>query len=456
MLKLFDIVVDEEKLHPNFKALLADFHTPARAAIEKWTDGFEDRDNKIVKEFQTSFNSSFWEFYIYAVLVELGFKIDFSHQRPDFCIYKNDNHFVLEATIASHAEGATPEWEKGKLEELTPEDIFTIENVAILRLANAISKKYTKYVADYSSLEHVKGKPFIICVAPFEQPLFFIQADAAIRRLLYKFNAPIYNKTEDGNVYITGKEYIDNVVKINDASVELGIFTDDRMKEVSAVIFSSTATITKLKATVSSNYENTLFSALRYQKAAWDTPYLIKAFGGDYHESMCDGLNIFVNPFAINPFDPNIFFNKDIALHMYDKEEKMAFTQLNDGHLFSHQSINFNISKEDIKKHVTGNENKEWNPVVAKQEDGILYPVNANVGLALNNHIARYNGWTVFVFMDQIDEDWGAIAKRLTVYKLQDFINSKNVESIMTDVSSPSKEVAFSEIKKLIDDADPH
>ncbi|EGY26292.1 hypothetical protein DA2_1475 [Desulfovibrio sp. A2] len=451
MLKLFEIIVPEEKLHPNFKALLVEHHAPVRDVIEKWTEGFEDRDNKIVKEFQTSFNSSFWEFYIYAVLKELGFDIDFSHSSPDFCITKGNDNLILEATIASHADGANPEWIKGKMERLTPEEIHTIENIAMLRLSNAISAKHKSYIEKYSKLKHVENKPFIICIAPFEQPSFYVQADSAIRKLLYKFNAPIYNKTERGDVHILGNEYVDSVVKINESTVELGIFTDDRMKEVSAIIFSSTATATKAKALISDEYPETIFWAVRYQKDSWDVPYFISAMGGDYHESMCDGLHVFINPFAQNKFDPNAFFHEDIALHIYDTEEEITETYLNDGHLISHLSMNMLYGEDIIKNNATTQGVTEWKKVVAEQKDGILYPLNARVGIALNNHIARHKGWTIIVFMDDVDKDWGAIAKKIIVYRIQDFINSKNTESIISDVNFSDKDAAFSEIIRLID-----
>ncbi len=450
MVNLFNIVVSEEKIHPNFKWMLTDYHAPARRIITQWTDGFIDRDNKIVKEFQTSFNSSFWEFYIYAVLKSLKFEIDFSFDSPDFCVSKDNMKFILEATIASHAKGASPEWVKGKLEELTPQDIFTIENISIIRLANAIRGKHQMYIDRYSSLEHVRGLPYIICIAPFEQPSFYIQADSSIRKLLYKFSAPLYGKDEKGNVRILGKEYIDNVVKFNNAIIELGLFTDDRMKEVSAIIFSSTATITKLKALACGEYPNTIFSATRYQQGAWDVPYYIVKNGENYHESLCDGLHIFINPFADIPFDVDVFFHEDIALHVYDIETKTSRTYLRDGHLISHSSMNIS-EKLPIGIQKTIDNDTEWTPVATKQQDGILYPLNATVGCGVNNHITRYNGWTIIVFMDDIDHNWGGIAKKIVVYKIQDFINAKDAEFVITKIDSQDKDTAFAEVKILID-----
>ncbi len=74
--------ISEEELHPKYK-LLRDkyFYEEERKIILDWTDDFIDRDNKIVKEFQTTFYSSFWEFYLYKVFREMNFEIDFTYDR---------------------------------------------------------------------------------------------------------------------------------------------------------------------------------------------------------------------------------------------------------------------------------------------------------------------------------------------------------------------------------------
>lgn len=62
MLDILKPVVPEEKLHPNFKSLLQNpYHYETLLTIKEWTKGFVDRDRKIIKEFQTTFNSAFWE-----------------------------------------------------------------------------------------------------------------------------------------------------------------------------------------------------------------------------------------------------------------------------------------------------------------------------------------------------------------------------------------------------------
>jgi len=83
---LFKIQVDENKLHSHFIYLLKDEQKPIRDILMKWAKDFEDRDNKFSKEFQTTFNSSFWELYLYQVFKELDMRVDFSKPAPDFTV----------------------------------------------------------------------------------------------------------------------------------------------------------------------------------------------------------------------------------------------------------------------------------------------------------------------------------------------------------------------------------
>ena len=182
---LFTPVVESKRQNPNFTALISDFGSGARDVLREWADGFTDRDRKFVKEFQTTFNASFWELYLHAVFKELGLSVDFRHHTPDFALNLSGRPYaVAEAVIASHGSGYQPEWDSvDRLLSFTPEETKKIVDLATIRLSNSIVSKYRKYQEKYSKLEHVANKPFVICVAPFEQPLFFAQNDNAIRRV---------------------------------------------------------------------------------------------------------------------------------------------------------------------------------------------------------------------------------------------------------------------------------
>src|SRR5437879_5421204 len=140
---LFTPIVPAEKLHPNFANVIKMENQHNLAVLQRWAEGFVDRDGKFVREFQTTFNSSFWELYLFALLKEINCAVDFTFNAPDFVV-TNPTPFILEATIASNADGSTAEHESFFRSEL-PSDLNEFNYAAILRLANSISAKSKKY-----------------------------------------------------------------------------------------------------------------------------------------------------------------------------------------------------------------------------------------------------------------------------------------------------------------------
>src|SRR5690625_2623550 len=154
---LFKLQVDEHKLHQNFKNVVAD--KDLMKVIESWAIGFKDRDNKFVKEFQTTFNSAFWELYLYACFNNLGFNNDFSYQTPDFVLTTKNSEktLLVEAVTTRHPQKGSPE--DDFMEKLTQlhyaekkhEDVHAgIVHLATERIASSIKSKYEKYINKYS------------------------------------------------------------------------------------------------------------------------------------------------------------------------------------------------------------------------------------------------------------------------------------------------------------------
>jgi hypothetical protein len=97
---LFTPVVPEDGLH---QATIKKNAAGVREVLSDWADGFVDRDGKFVEEVQTTYNSSFWELYLFAVLKHLGIKVDFSYDAPDFVAL--DQPFAIEAAKAPWGRG---------------------------------------------------------------------------------------------------------------------------------------------------------------------------------------------------------------------------------------------------------------------------------------------------------------------------------------------------------------
>lgn len=326
-MNLFEQKVLADKLHPNYRSIIEKIPEKDREILNEWIDGFPDRDNKFVKEFQTTFNSSFWEIYLYKLFKDLGFEFDWSHSSPDFLLRHEEIDFVVEATISSNAENEKPEWDKeddltkrydGYLESMNERNKYSI-----IRLSNSFSSKFRKYKESYQTLSHVKNKPFILAIAPMEQPLHYHQYDRPIMALLYDF-------------YLDEEEYLKNpenfpdglidkrlysVEKPNGSEIELGFFLDDRASEISAVLFNPLATWSKVQSMKKDKLGVFTHTWISHDNQMFQST--------NEEEFIEDGLFILHNPYAKYPLDKQIFNRNRISQVFMDK--KTLFIERNYG-----------------------------------------------------------------------------------------------------------------------------
>ncbi|OXM83683.1 hypothetical protein [Paenibacillus rigui] len=316
-LNLFKIQIPEHKLHPNFKNVLND--PDLVKVLEKWSKGFVDRDNKIAKQFQETFNSTFWEIYLYACLDKLNFRFDFEHHAPDFCISKNGHEYVVEAVSTSNPKNFTPEHEKLKYLEKQNRKYFfqsdqeemheEVLSLATERISNSLRSKYSYYLENYQHLSHVKNKPFVLAIGAFEQPLFYTQKSGAISRVLYGLKSAKYGVNDQPEL-----NYGDTTLKHNGAEIDIGLFNDDRYEYLSAVIFNPIATIGKVRAFQTKKLKYLTYDTVRYNDFG---PETIKEYGiphRKYHESLLDGMYVLINPFAKYPINPDLFDDIDVTV----------------------------------------------------------------------------------------------------------------------------------------------
>ncbi len=325
---LFALTVAESDLHPNFRRLI-DRHSEAdRQVIAQWAEGFVDRDGKFVREFQTTFNSGFWELYLFACCKQLQFSVNFGFPSPDFVIENFHQEFCIEAVTASNARGEEPEWERDLSKRLP--DVEAVLDTAVIRLSNAISSKYRKYLDHYQIMRHVRSRPFVLAVAPFEQPYFWITNDHAIRQVLYGYDRVSPNG---------GYNFRKSICKPTGAGIELGLFASARMPEISAILYSNTATMSKVHALNTNDYgEMMWFSALRFNHYGKEA-FLQNATKSNYHESLLDGLYLFHNPHATYPIPPNYFGDQDITQATLVENDPVPKYRCKHGHLIQRTSL---------------------------------------------------------------------------------------------------------------------
>ena len=304
-LKLFEVIAENSKLNPNFKYLLSEENKPIRDVISRWAGGFEDRDNKFNYEFQTTFNSSFWEIYLFQCFKDLKLSVDFSKASPDFTVKSKHGEVVnIEAVTANHAHDSEPEWvRKNDVNNVKNHKQFL--NFACIRILNSIKSKHDKYFKTYSKFEHVKGNPFVVAIAPFEQQLFFMQNNEAIIRVLYGQGVDSSNGFQEVSVPLA--------MKNGSVPLDLGLFTHDKFKEISAVIFSTTATIGKAIT------QTELLRDIRVSRFHEEKGLMIEIKPNDKHyETHLDGLQVHHNPYAQTKLNSDLFNRYEVTHYFYD------------------------------------------------------------------------------------------------------------------------------------------
>jgi hypothetical protein len=340
MKDLFENITPVEKQHPNFRNINTESEYFIKKILNEWFKGFIDRDNKIINEFQTTFNSTFWEIYLFACFKELNWKLDLSKNSPDFIISTGKYELIVEATIANNANNELEEFNKD-IEKYDHSKLSEMLDSATLRIANSLSSKYTKFKKKYKDLSHVKNKPFILALAPFDQPFFFVQNVQAIQRVLYAYEGPVYENIEEKNErIILGHKYKDSIYKENGAEIILGFFSKEYMNEISAVLFSNTATLSKARA-LSNDTRDIYFHHVRFNKNGLH-PHYNYDHKKVYKETLLDGLTLFHNPFANIPIESDLFPPNLISNYYYSIENKFAGSETPDNHLIARVSIGFN------------------------------------------------------------------------------------------------------------------
>lgn len=332
---LFQPIVPNEAQHPNFSNLLLDQYRSVRAVIQEWSKGFQDRDRKLVKEFQTTFNSSFWEIYLFAVFKELGFNVDFSESKPDFILQTPYCSVVVEAVIASNADGSAKEYEV--LEVVREGRSISIDEMvynASIRLANSLSYKAKKFHTSYFNLSHVVGNPFLIALAPFDQPFAQDQNLEPIINVLYGFRAK-YMKNEKGDIVGVERDKVTQLTKPNGSPIEVPLFKQKTFETIGAVLFSNNATVGKARALTDEDDPFCIFKAIRYNKNGF-LPLVEVKKKCDYKESLCDGLHVFHNPYSKKKLDKRTFNKRGIIQHEYLIESDEYVSNYEHGDLIQH------------------------------------------------------------------------------------------------------------------------
>lgn len=341
-LDLFTITVSEEKLHPFFRRLCDEpSFSSAKGIIGEMMPHYIDIDGNFVEQFQAGgFDARIWELYLNAYLIEEGFEFNRSFYAPDFNVSKYGEPVCIEATIVGRDKPITEEEARIPAEEMTPEQIKekSLDEMPI----KFGSPLYTKLKKEYWKHEHVVGKPLVIAIADFHDKQSMQWSSTSLPNYLYGVR-------HDWHLDENGKLVIEPITierhKFGKKDIPSGYFFQPDAEHISAVMFSSSGTISKFnrmgkQAGFGSNNVTMIRNGFHHDHD--ENAFMPKVFSiqvtGESNETWAEGMSMFHNPNALHPVHPGLF--PSIAHHYFK-----------DGQIVSHLPEFFPYSSQTMLIH---------------------------------------------------------------------------------------------------------
>lgn len=319
---LLEPVVDIERLHQYFRRLIEeDGYTPAREAIKEIAYVYHDLDGNFIEQFQTTgFDSRMWELYLFPTLHELGFRINYDNAVPDFLVEKGDTEIAIEAVTVNPSQAR----EEPGFPENPAQIRELVENYMPIKYGSAL---YTKLQKKYWEKENIEGKPLVFAIHDFHQPASMTWSFTALPIYLYGHRHG-HKRDELGNLIIIPEKIEHH--EWGSKKIPSGFFFLEGAENVSAVLFSNSATISK-------------FNRMGYLAGFGDKEKIMIRIGAcvnpdpnadkplrfkvniddDYDENWTEGLSMYHNPRAIKPIDRRDF--PGIAHHFFDEGQLVSY-----------------------------------------------------------------------------------------------------------------------------------
>jgi len=342
---LFQELNNDEKQHPNYKLLKTSVAlSPAKETIKEVSYHYKDIDGNFIEQFQSlnGFDSRVWELFLFCFFREQFFSFKRNYNSPDYIIEKFNQEIAVEAVIVSRKTDLDVQL---KSQEEIQEKL---NNDVPLLFGNALFDKMKK---KYWEKEHVKDKPFIIAIADFHDTMSMTWTYNALLEYLYGYK---YEHTFDreGKLIIKPVK-IGDYVKPNGTKIPSGFFFQPNSENVSAIIFSSSGTLSKFnrmgkQAGLGSKVTTLIRMGTYYNhEPNADKPHLITyTVDENSNETWSEGVVVFHNPNAKIPLNP-AFFDDRVAQTFFENE----FIYSKMPKIFPYSSVTLNlILKEKIEK----------------------------------------------------------------------------------------------------------
>lgn len=329
---LFQNLNNEEKQHPYFKLLKSKIaFSSALETIKEVSYHYKDIDGNFIDQFQSEngFDSRVWELFLFCFFREQFFSFKRNFKAPDYIIEKFNREIAVEAVIVSRKTDFENEY-------LNSEEIQKkLENETPLLFGSALASKMNKVDKDgkkYWEKEHVINKPFLIAMADFHDTMSMTWTYNALLDYLYGYK---YEYSFDENGELTVKPIkIENYIKPNGTEIPSGFFFQPNSENVSAIIFSSSGTLSKFNRMGKQAGLGSPIPTLIRMGAFYNhdpnayKPNLIQyQVNENSNETWSEGVVVFHNPNAKNPLNP-AFFDDKVAQTFFNKDDNFIYSKM--------------------------------------------------------------------------------------------------------------------------------
>ena len=294
-------------LHPSFVQLRdGGGWAAAKRVVEHMMRWHEDADGNFVEQFQTTgFDTRLWELYLFATFVEAGFALD-NLAVPDFIARGPAGSFAVEATTVNPtvAGGVTAEDPPTGTGE---EQRLFIEHYMPIRYAGPLIAKLNRR---YWEQSHVRDLPLALAIQDFHQPMSMMWTRSSLPIFLYGL---LHDSTRAADGSLTVSTRAAGTHKWLTKEVPSGFFTYPDANNISAVIHNSQGTLSKFnRIGTGAGFGEEGVRLTRIGLAVDPEPNADQplAFehevGEGYPETWVEGMDVYHNPHAQIPLDPDL------------------------------------------------------------------------------------------------------------------------------------------------------
>ncbi len=294
----------QEKLHQIFRDLLEkETRSAARGIIKPMMKWYEDPDGNFVEQFQTTaFDARLWELYLFAMFRESGYMIDRSHAVPDFVCRGLLGDLAVEAVTVNPSPKLGPELNSEQAMDEYLQDYLPI------RLSSSLTSKLAKA---YWEQPHIANIPFVFALQDFSAPGAMLATRPALRRYLYGYDQR-WSPDHAGRMHPTPVRV--SVHRWNGKEIPSDFFSLPNSENVSAVLFNSSGTISKFsRMGVVAGFGSPRVRMIRRGMAVPANPsaanlreFRLPVTEAGYSETWIEGLDVYHNPRAKHPLDPEM------------------------------------------------------------------------------------------------------------------------------------------------------